>query len=375
MIIKDLRLTFVLTETILDVQTKLAPGTPLSAFVTQPGYIQTVERLQRGGEAPLDFALRLPWLHPEGHNFWNRYLHDKAARDATGKLCFDKLVPLRLPGLAEAITATLPEVGRVRIEGFYYPFGVGLLISVDLVGAFDIAAAGTLALKVRNDRIYHPSWAAPPSQPMNFNQLATAALDRLRALGFGGIAGQRSDPFSVATIVLGNGVDPTQPLVADGDVHRLLNGLANWIHPWQQVAPPALQDGVTRLDLRSAAVWPGHVLFAGKRGRTVWFPGLFTRAPGEIHSLGCYHRNLAIGSMQTESLLMLAAAVETALTQPAPVPNSIQSLGRMAAGLLGRLFTGKKTYRSDSFRAQIQQSGQFHEVNALRQDLGMAPLP
>jgi hypothetical protein len=376
MIINDLRLTFVFTETILDVQTKLPPKVPLAAFVTEPGYIQTIDALQQGGKAPLD--LRLPWPDPVGNHFWYYYFRNREARDARGKLCFDQLVPLRLPSLADALRTTLPEVGRFGIEGFYYPFGTGLLVSVALAGAFDVATAGALSLKVRYDRIYQTSWPAPPNQPLSLNQLVTAALDRLRALGFGGVAGQRSQLFSVATIILGKGVDPSQPLVADDEVHRLLNGLANWVQPWQKVTAPALENGVTRLDLRKESKASlGHVLFAGKRGRTVWFPERFGLAPGSTHSLGCYHRNLAIGSLQTECLLMLAAAVEDARAQaaPGPMPNSIQNLGRMAGGLLGRLFTGKDTYSSDSFRTQIQQSEQFDKVNALRQQFGMQPLP
>jgi hypothetical protein len=47
----------------------------------------------------------------------------------------------------------------------------------------------------------------------------------------------------------------------------------------------------------------------------------------------------------------------------------------MAAGLLGRLHTGKNTYRSDSLRSQIGQSDQFQDVNALRQRHDMETLP
>ena len=71
---------------------------------------------------------------------------------------------------------------------------------------------------------------------------------------------------------------------------------------------------------------------------------------------------------------MLAAAVEKAFTQPSPVPNAIQRLGKLASDLLSSLYRGKKTYRSDSVRAQIAQSTQFEDLNALLQRNGLEPL-
>lgn len=378
MTINALRLSFVFTETILDLQRGAGGAMPLESFVTEPGYVNIVDALQQDGAAPLE--LGLPWPYPAGQHFWDAYLHVKQPGDAAGKLCFEKLVPLRLPKPVLKIATELPNaaaatVARVGIEGFYYPHGTGLLVTAALEGAFNAATAGGLALGLRYDKVYRPPMpAAGPAALLNLEQLATEALNRMREVGFGGgVSGMRSDLFSIATVLRGDNVDPNQPLVPDGQTHRLLNGLATWVRAWQQLHAPALQASVTQLRLKTATAWRGNVLFAAKRGRAVWFPGLFLPAPSPVHSLACYHRNLGLASLQTESLLMLAAAVEDAFAQPTPVPHAIQRLGKLAAGLLARFYSGAKTYKSDSLRAQIAQSSQLQDVNALRQRFGMQP--
>src|SRR4029077_3610869 len=99
MIINALRLSFVLTETILDVHRGRGVALPLGSYVTEAGYIGTVDAVQQGGAAPRQ--LLMPWPYPAGQHFWDLYLHDKQPGNATGKLCFEKLVPLRLPKLGE----------------------------------------------------------------------------------------------------------------------------------------------------------------------------------------------------------------------------------------------------------------------------------
>lgn len=380
MTIQALRVSFVFTETILDVQRGVGGATPLAGFITEPGYIGTVDALQKGIAAPLD--LRLPWPYPAGQHFWDGYLHERQPGDAKGKLCFKKIVPLRLPKLAEQISispADAPNDVTVRaaVEGFFYPHGTGLLITATLGGAFDIEAAGRLALQLRYDKVYGLTLPGKvPAQGLTLNQLATRALDRLREAGFGGsVSGIRSEMFSIATVLRGDNVDPNQPVTADGPSHRLLNCLSGWVKAWRHLQAPALQADVTQLRLKTATRWPGDILFATKRGRAVWLPGRFGPVSPPVHWLACYHRNLALGSMQTESLLMLAAAVEEDFAQPALVSNAIQKLGRNATGLLARLHSGIKTYRSDSLRAQIIQSAQLGDVNALRQRHAMDPIP
>ncbi len=273
MMINALRLTFVVTETILGQQRGTGAAMPLASFVSEPGYINIVDTVQRGGAAPFD--LRMPWPYPAGHHFWDAYLHDKLPGDAGGKLCFEKLVPLRLPKLAEKIEIVLPDLepptaARLFVEGLYYPHGTGLLATAALEGELDIAATGRIAHALRHDKVYKSPWPARAAGPLNLDQLMTAALDQLRELGFGsGISGVRSTPFSIATVLRGEAVDPKLPLVPDGETHRLLNGLAGWVRGWQQLPAPPLVAGSTQLSLKSDTAWPGNVLFAARPGRMV----------------------------------------------------------------------------------------------------------
>ena len=376
--INTLRTSFVFTETILDLQRGSDPARPLNIVASQPGYISCVEKLRKGVALPLD--LDFPWDHPDGQHFWERYLDEKRPRDADGKLCFQQLLPLRLPLLAGKIAVKAPglalsEQAKLRVEGYYYPFGTGLIVTWDLTGKFDIDRAGQLAMALRHDKIYQPNWAPDDvGGPMTLDQLATEALDRLRRRGFGSaVSGWRNDPFSIATVLLGEGVDANKLLVPQEPAHRLLNGLANWDRDWSQLRAPDLVSGATNLRIWGKTRRPGHMLFAGSQGRAVWFPGLFLPSATKHRALSCYHRNLTFAALQTESLLALAREVNAEMQQAATkaVPNAIQQLGRRAAGLLARLYTRSKTYNSDSVRAQIAQSRWFADVDALRKSLGV----
>jgi hypothetical protein len=367
MILNALRLSFLFTETILDPDR--GKGASLQSFFTEPGYIGTIDELRAGRAAPLE--LGLPWPYPVGQHFWDAYLSERHAGDASGKLCFEKLVPLRLPKFLEKIEMVSPGIARVGVEGFYYAHGTGVIVTATVEGDFDTTKAGNLALGLRYDRIFQPNWSGSRG-PASLDQLATEALDRLRREGFStGVTGTRSNLFSIATILRGKDVDPNQPVAPDGDTHRLLNGLANWVRAWQQLTPPPLVAGKTELRIKSATAWPGNVLFAGEHGRAVWFPGLFLKTSQPRHLLSCYHRNLSLASLQAQSLLVLAAAYQGDYPQGMLAPAATQRMAKLAAGLLGRLYGGKNTYRSDSLRAQIGQSAQLQDVNALRQRFGM----
>lgn len=380
MIIRALRLTFIFTETILDLQTCDGMSMPLGTILTRSGYIGAVNRRQAGDSLPL--GVTLPWPKPEGQRFWDHYLEKRQPAKADGKLCYQKLVPLRLPKLVESIEArpASPECGdaaAARIEGFYYPYGTGLIVTVDITGRYDISEAGALAIDLRHEKIFHVNWtSAGIPESLTLNQLAAKALDSLRERGFGkGFVGKQTNAFSIATVLKGEGAAIDQPLVCDGKVHRLLNGLANWVKGWETQPVPELIAGTTALRLWSKTARAGHVLFAGSRGRAVWFPASFNPATVPMNSLACYHRNLALVSLQTESLLSVASETYRAITVAGPVPvaSSIIRLGRLSAELLACLYTRSNTYNSDSVRAQIAQAPQFGDVNALRANLHIDP--
>ena len=364
-----IRLSFLFTETLLDLQ-GAAAGAPLEGLLEEGGYVSTVDTLQAGGAAPLDLVL--PWPHPVGHHFWDYYVHAKRPGKADGALCFSKLVPLRALKVADAVDCSLPGGPRVTLEGYYMPYSVGLLLTVELAGAMTVQAAGDLALQVRYGPVFTPVWNGVAAGALRLEQLATQALDRLREQAFGAeAAGTPGQMFSVATILAASGVNPNTAIVTGTPTHRLLNGLSSWVKTWSQLSPPAPQDGVAKLKTRTNSTFPGDMLFAAERGRAVWYPGLFGLPAGTVHSLGCYHRNLAVGSLQVEHLLGLASAIEGRFKGPQMVPNSVQKLGGLVGGLLAQLYKGEKTYCSDSLRAQIAQSQALAEAESLCARLGL----
>ena len=387
MLITMLRLSFAQTETSLDRQGR-SGGAPLENFASRAGYVDIVDAVRK--DAAMSLGLTMPWQYPVGNHFWDKYLHDKVAGDARGNLCYDKLVPLRLLQCAEKVTISMSDLlpataCRATLEGYFYPHGTGMLASVDLLGQFDAAAAGRVAQVARWDKVYRsqpPNQIIPPHDE-NLNATMSNALVTLRETGFGKeFSGARSELFSIATVVQGEAIDSSVAVREDSDIHRMLNGLASWDRMFSERPAPKLVEDNTTLHLKKeTAGFPGNLVVAAERGRAVWFPKYFGPAPASRprHLLGCYHRNLSVGSLQVDSLLMLAAAVKDEFESGATVPSSIRKLGEIATGLLrafcdGRDSAGKDTYRSESFRLQIAQSKHITEVNALCQHLGKPPI-
>jgi hypothetical protein len=116
------------------------------------------------------------------------------------------------------------------------------------------------------------------------------------------------------------------------------------------------------------------VLYGLDRGRAVWFPDLFTKQ-GRVHALGCYHRNLTLLSLQTESLVELMCAAGAYIDATKPLPLAMEDLAKGAAGVLGRLYGGNQdTYQSWSPRAQIDGNRYADTINKVRQFFAMGAL-
>jgi hypothetical protein len=128
---------------------------------------------------------------------------------------------------------------------------------------------------------------------------------------------------------------------------------------------------------RSSSPPPGHILYGGRRGRVVWFPGNFIGVAAYEHTLACYHQNLTMASLQTESLCRMAKDAADLVINNQPLSNcsvAYRTCAQLSAGILGRLYGGTfDTYRSNSVRDQIQRMYQ-NDVTALRTEFRMGPL-
>jgi hypothetical protein len=378
--IHDVRLSFIWVKTFLDLlKAPQLPALPLSFLGRRSTYAHEFERALAGQPVPGD--LTPPWPKTGKHFFWTYYLKRRSPHHLSGNKAWSALVPLRGPVPA---TVALPDEGwRLTAESFVYPCGIGLVISATYRGdaaLFELVKAASALAKKR--RQLHVEWHTPgsPQVPpkLNLGKFADAALDRLRRAAWRPQSERNrrdtAEPFTVATVVHGSGVDPEEAVAQDEDVHRALEALTSWKDIDQGVVLPDLSN--PDVNLPKSCTSKGGVLYARTRGRAVWFPGLFRLAPDtKLHSLGCYHRNLVLVSLQVESLAGLMLRVTEHL-EDLTLSEPLADCARHAAIILGQLYKGApSTYRSYSPRAQIEQNKAWLEaINAVRDYFNLAPL-
>jgi hypothetical protein len=365
----ELRLSFIWMESLLALFTADARTAPMAFLSRKAPYKQEFASVQSHTS-----AWTAPWPPVQGrhiHHFWNYYLQ-KMPEQISGDHAWKYVVPLRSPIRVATTTPWLP--GRLTLEGFYYPHAVALVLTVIITETLALEAMVDKALEARADGKYSVRWADGSTQSLSLDVLAAQLLDQLRehVLGRDATQGGRSHtPFTIATVVRGDGVDPTQPNPPMDTVHRALEGLCSWHRTWKH---DVLHDweALTCLKIRHAP--PSHVMYGLERGRAVWYPDLFT-AQGKVHSLGCYHRNLTLLSLQTESLIALMRVAGTYIDASLQMPLAMEELAKHAAGILGRLYGGTQdTYQSWSSRAQIDANHAADALNKVRDFFNMGGL-
>lgn len=363
-IVLDFRLSFVWTETLLGLLDGTLEPKPSFEFLTlSSSYRQLFEALQQSGATA---GLNVPWRESRQH-FWNFYLPGSVGKPVGGQQAWEHLVPLRAK---PALTVEKSPKGQLTLEGYYYPHGLAVVCTFRCQGSFTPNQVREIAYDIRNDERFAVT-ADGKQQQLSLNALARKALDSLRAAAVdpGNLSGERRDPITLLTVIKGEGVDAEKPVPADehDPVRRMLDVLTYW--------PPAPETAsLTDLPLITLTLKrgtaKGSAIFARDRGRTVWFPGLFTLKKQKVPSLTCYHRNNLMGAMQVESLSALVAATAAQLQGGKELKNLKQAhkaRAHNAAECLERLFRGNKdeTYRSDSFKRQISDND-FDALNNLR---------
>jgi hypothetical protein len=317
-------------------------------------------------------GLQPPWPKPAGQLFWTRYLEGLEPGSVRGAGSWRGLVPLRLRLAASFELAQLPLA--VFTEGFLYPHGVGLGITVELTARKPIETVIDALIDLQQKRQLWPPGAQAPGGSLKLGEYAAQCLSKLRADAFGGAAAAPrvplDQPFSIATIMRGTDVAVNAPIVDQDPVHRVLEGLTGWSPTWQADSPlPAFAK--RRIPTRGNSP-PSHALYASKRGRVIWFPAYFGQ-PG-AHNLSCYHRNLFYASLQVESLSALSSVAAQQIAGGLALSPMQSDCAQRAAGILGRFYAGaKSTYRSMSVKFHIDEN-QKNEINDNRRYFGMPPL-
>lgn len=369
--ISDLRISWIWTETFPDLLSSPSPlQSPWGELMSGSDYATAFASAQAGGG-----ALLLPWGATESnhiHYFWTYYLEQNPYQVPADE-AYRRLVPFR--GRTPAKVLASVDEARVILECYHYPHGLGLVVTLQLKQDLPLKKAVGLAVDAARTDDHEVTWPDGSTGQVSVTQLGFQTLDRLRASTFGAgtVQGRRSiKPFSVATVVRGSGVDPKVANTQDSDVHRALEALCRWSPNWENdvLSPMA---GRT-IPIRQAPA--SHWLYGTDSGRAVWFPDSFAATTGKKSSLGCYHRNLLLASLQTESLCQLMVLGRERMMLNQPVSIALNKVLRNGAGVLGRLYgADKATYRSASPTRQIDDNGWTQAVNYIRHQVGgMLPL-
>lgn len=343
--IDEVRIGFVQVECLPEALRALQPpAIPMPELVEGASYQQKLADAANGG------SLSLPWFGGFGKKFWAYYVREQS--DSV-KAYWRALVPLQRQWRSSVKSA--PPVTRVWLSFYLYPWGIAVLADIALKTSSDFKTAMGEILKVRKAARFEVEIDGE-TRNADIDGMLKFGRDKLRASVYGSQsqAGQIREVFSIVTVIDGGDVDVGKPVDEKGELHHALNGLAEWnsLWPFAEVKPLA------ECSLKTHHAVPGHVLLAAARGRAVWLPGHFRSVADYPPRLLCYHHNLAMASLQTESLCCLASDAASR-AQPAwtPAENSLtyNECCRFAAGLLGRLYGPKELdiYRSSSVRAQI----------------------
>lgn len=340
------------------------PKIPFGFLLSGPDYQQQFAAAV-AGQGPC----QPPWRGGYGKLFWKYYIQKKPA---SPKDLWRALVPLTYE-LEDAVAADwLP--GKISARVYLNPWGIGVVVDVDASGSLTLDEAVKLAFQVKLENKYRTSIGGVERQ-VGLDGLFEVLLSAIRAevYGDGVSAGQSGALFSIVTVIDAADADASQPPPEGLELHKAMDGLVRWNKSWNITVPEELAD--SRIETKQAPA--SHVLYGGRRGRFVWFPASFRSVASYKNTLTCYHQNLTVASLQTESLCRLAKdGADRLEANPSLASTSVsyQSCARLAAGLLGRLSGGTfDTYRSHSLREQIDKVYR-DQVNAIRDYFKMPPL-
>ncbi len=374
MVIKELRLAFVQTESIPGPLAALnAPAIPYRFLLNEALFQAELASALAGAS-----ALGLPWDRRVGKRFWYYYLERTLPLSRTPKQMWRRLVPLRAS--LEGVTVSGARIpATVETHAYVYPWGVGLAADVVAEGSWSLEEAVKVALNVRKGNVF--DWTAgAKTARMSLGGLLDRAIAEVRSRAYGGAvgAGQRGEVFSIVTVTDAEGVDAGVAVESKTEVHRALEAWTGWSSLWKSIALTDLKE--CTIDIMRKESLDGHVLYGGRRGRAVWFPAKFRSGYQEKpDALKCYHQNLFVSTLQTESLCRLSQAVADQLKEGQTVgqfPVTYRNCMELAAGILGRLWGGPQfhdSYRSQSLRDQIKRT-YFDAVNIVRAS-ARTPMP
>jgi hypothetical protein len=330
---------------------------------------ETVKLVQAGKPVPparlTATALTPPWPYttPQYRQWFWRYFLQNDPASLTGDEASQKLVPFRTRFPAKILSAK--SWIRVIADGFIYPHGVGLVMTLRLYFDRGEWPAQGIALEraVQNAVVayahekYDGAWDDSKTFSGTLDTLADTLLDHLRerVLGPGVPPGTRTlRPFSVASVIRGSTEQTETAPKEGGDVHAALQGLCNLRTTWQADSLNPFAKSLLRV--RQSAP-KSHVLYYTAQGRAVWYPVSFTATGPYNRTVGCYHRNLTLLHLQTEALLQALTAAADLTKSGKTVPPELRKICADAAIQLSGIYSSEtSTYRSSSPRIYLDEN-------------------
>jgi len=353
----------------------IASDAPMSFLYDSDEYVKRFDALKQQGNT--DFW-ELPWpldrkYYPTYQRFWYRYLQDTPLDTVDGTTAYERLVPMRARELGKAANAN----PKVSVEGYFYPHGLAAVVNIYLTGDFTLRQLVDAARSAIEIDTFDLQWNAisklqPADTPgLNVSNMADVLLGRLRAVAVdsaGNMGRKIGDALTVATIIDGKTGDDAE-FKKDSVVHKGLEALCVWSGGLDSIQPED-PEKTSNFQLWKDKKRAGDKLYQHRRGKAVWFPLLFGEEANpkwkekNKKSLSCYHRNLVMATLQTESLINLVDLVDDTA---APLQNPLKRLGASALKRLERFYFGDEdTYKSFGPRYQILQDKDL--INRVRKD-------
>jgi hypothetical protein len=284
---------------------------------------------------------------------------------------------------------------KINIEGYVYPHGVAAIIHFDIQfcqedsepnktkqNGVGLTPMMGYALDVSKNISFSVVFDGKPSSKMKLDKVAGVVLNYLREsiFGRGTPQGSRSsDPITIATVIKADGGGNVDlPITINGELHRVLEGLCSWEEDW---ANKQHLETIDKANLLLSNHPAGNILYHFKHGCATWMPKhhALNSSRGQ-RKLECYHRNLALVSLQTEMLAQVCVLYRDYYDRNEQPPPELKLLAKDSSIRLGFLYAAMKkgskkfTYNSASPRAHLQEYDYVNIVNSVRSEFNLQTL-
>lgn len=288
----------------------------------------------------------LPWQPGERQHFWQYYLCTSEIGDleqVDAERAWEFLMPLRAPTWAKI---DAPEGVRITLESFCFPHSVGVITTafISPTEPMPLFAMVDCAINVRHSD-YNIIWRDNGTATHgSLDSLADGLIDKLHKKVLKGTPHGKplSSPLTISTVVEASGIW-TEESKMGTEVNRALYGLCLLEPGWKEASSKG----------ESNSRMPQHEVL--ERSRAIWDPRKFSEATSKNRrrALGCYHRNLALATLQTRSLTSLVRRAYEFLPHES-IPIELNKPVKAAVKILMKLYNGSNsTYKSWSLLNQI----------------------